>query len=142
MNWDIRKDYKNLFEKIKVKSKKLHYQRLLSENSNVSKKTWDIIKELIGKSKLTNKSNLPKISVDENSISKKIEIAREFNNFFVNIGPNLATKIPNSPHTFESYIKPFNEKMSGSDLTKEELNISMYSLKINTSLLKRSVWML
>ena len=51
------KDYKNLFEKIKNISKKSYYQDLIAKNKGNSKKTWDVIKEIIGKNKSANQNS-------------------------------------------------------------------------------------
>ena len=45
------KNYKNLFGKIKKRSKKLHYSKLIIEYSKNVKKPWSVIKEAIGKEK-------------------------------------------------------------------------------------------
>ena len=50
---------KNLFEKIKTKSKIEHFSSLLQKHHNNSKETWKVIKEAIGKSKLF-KEDFPK----------------------------------------------------------------------------------
>ena len=50
------KQYKNKLRSLIDVAKKTHYERLISTNKNNSKKTWDIIKEVIG-----NKSLKPKM---------------------------------------------------------------------------------
>ena len=45
------KNYKNLFEAIKKRSKKLHYSKLIVKYKENIKKTWSVIKEVIGKEK-------------------------------------------------------------------------------------------
>ena len=57
------KTYKNLFETIKRKSKKSYYsEKILSFKGDV-KKTWKIIKDLIGKAKMNKASFTHKIKV-------------------------------------------------------------------------------
>ena len=51
-------NYKNHFEKIKI-IKKIYYYNLLQKHQNNVKKTWIIMKEIIGKSKFQSK-NLPR----------------------------------------------------------------------------------
>ena len=53
------KNYKNLFETIKKRSKKLHYSKLIIKYKENIKKTWSVIKEAIGKEKNYQQS-LPK----------------------------------------------------------------------------------
>ena len=62
------------------------------EKTNV-KETWKILNEAINKRK--NKPTCPEYFIKNNKIiSKKEDIANEFNNFFTNVGPNLAKNIP------------------------------------------------
>ena len=57
------------------------------------------MKELIGKTKIRN--NFPRrILINKQEIYDQRVIANEFNNFFVNVGSNLAAKIPSSEKTF------------------------------------------
>ena len=68
-----------------------HIKTCLKNNANT---TWNIIKELMGK---TNKSGsrLPsKFVINKNGVTCEIGIATDFNKFFKNIGPDLARKIP------------------------------------------------
>ena len=69
------------------------------------------MKELIGK---TTKSepHLPgKRLINEQEVSGKEEMAKEFNTFFTNIGSELARNIPNVSRPFESYIKKVDTTM-------------------------------
>ena len=52
-------DYKKLFESIKKRSKKLYFSKLILKYKNNIKKTWQAIKEAIGKEKYK-QQNLPK----------------------------------------------------------------------------------
>ena len=60
------------------------------------------MKEIIGKKKC-NSQILPKqILVDKIEVNDARSIAEKFNEFYVNVGPNLAKKIPQSDINFES----------------------------------------
>ena len=85
------KTYKSLFEIFKEKSRKFYYARQLDSCEQNMKKTWDTIKEVIGKTK-TFKNGISKSMVivgietfDQN------KIVNGFNNFFTEIGPKLAS---------------------------------------------------
>ena len=98
------KSYKNLFESIEKKPKKKYYSEKVSKYKNDAKRTWSIMKELVGKIKLK-PSNLPRrVTVNEVDAFDEPKIANEFNAFFTNIETKLATKIPNASRTFQSYI--------------------------------------
>ena len=72
------------------------------EATNDLKKTWKIIKNIISK----NKRNSPtEIFVDSGkTITDKIAIVQKFNDFFVNIGPTLASKIQSTNTNYKEYL--------------------------------------
>ena len=111
------KTYKNLFESIKNKSKKSYYSEQINKYKNDSRKTWNVIKEVIGKTKI--KKNIIPLKLVENNIEIKDEhlIADTFNKCFVNIGPNLALNIDDSDISFKSYLEVNSSKMETPDLT-------------------------
>ena len=70
------------------------------------KKTWGVMKEIIGKMHQHNKSKFPrKLFVDKKYITLETEIAKTFNKFFAEIGPSLTRKIPTLSKPFESFLK-------------------------------------
>ena len=64
-------------------------------------------------------------------IFDKKEIAETFNSYFVNIGPNLATSIPQSKTSFQNYIHYNGLCLSTINLTDLELENAFVSLKTN-----------
>ena len=73
-------------------SQKQYYANLLENNRNNIKATWDVVNSVIKK---RNNSNFPNVfSQNGKSIKDSVAIANGFNNFFVNVGPNLAKDIP------------------------------------------------
>ena len=98
------KDYKQLFEKIKKDSKKKYFQEKFSFYKNDIKNTWKTLKDVIGKTKI-NQNHLPKkIALENKEITDQKTIAEKFNEFYVNFGPNLASKIPQNNNDFKSYL--------------------------------------
>ena len=127
------KSYKNLFESLKKKAKKKYYSAKISKYKHDAKKTWSIMKELIGNIKLKS-SNLPRrITVNEVDIFDERKIANEFNAFFTNIGSKLTSAIPFASTTFESYISKPDSIMETKQLSMNELKDAFFSLKINKS---------
>ena len=72
------KQYKNLFEKIKMNSKKNYFSRLLSQHKNNAKKTWDTIKEAIGKTKIKSSKFPIMMTINKKEIFDKNLIANSF----------------------------------------------------------------
>ena len=68
------------------------------------KQTWQITKEVIGKGKLVNNS-LPKhLILNNRNIFDQKTIANSFNEYFVNVEPNLACEIFQLQRSFEMYL--------------------------------------
>ena len=122
-----------MFESIKHKSKRNYYTQKILEYKNNAKKTWNIMKEVIGK---TNKSGsrLPtKLVINKNDVTSEIGIANEFNKFFTNIGPELVEKIPAASTTFESFLNKIDTTMPADPVTINKLKENFFSLKTNKS---------
>ena len=100
-------DYKRIRNIVvcKIKeSKKYYYQNYFQRNTKKLKKTWDGIKSVVTlKSKANTSPN--SLFVDRNIIADKTSIAKTFNNFFVNVGSNLESKIPKAKNPFDKYLK-------------------------------------
>ena len=63
------------------------------------------MREVIGKAKLNNEKLPRRLTVEGKNIYDKDLIANNFNTFFVNIGPQLASNIRKSTKSFKSYLK-------------------------------------
>ena len=127
------KNYKKLFESVKKRSKKLHFSRLILKYQNNIKKTWNVIKDAIGKNKSTQSRFPKKIIHKTKTITDVHLIANHFNSYFTEIGPNLANKIEKSSINFEGYIKKCNSIQPEHPLSINELKDAFFSLGINKS---------
>ena len=89
------------------------------------------MKEVIGKKKCNNET-LPKhLIVDKIEINDVKSIAEKFNEFFVNIGSNLANKISQCELTFKSYLPTVNRTLNEAVLSEDEFEEAFKSLKRN-----------
>ena len=75
------KNYKNLFEAIKKRSKKNHFSKLILIFKKNITKTWEI-KDSKGKSKCNNQSFPKQVIADNIVIIPETQIAENFNKFF------------------------------------------------------------
>ena len=83
----------NSILKSTIRNAKIHnYNEVFEENKKNIKATWKYISEIICKSSNQRKM-LNKIIVDSNIITDPKEICDQFNEFFVGIGPKLASNI-------------------------------------------------
>ncbi|KAF7660965.1 hypothetical protein LDENG_00270650, partial [Lucifuga dentata] len=104
------KKYKNKLTSIIRGQRKDYYSKLLDENRSNMNGTWSVINSVI-KSK-AGKSAYPNYFVRDDTFLYDMKIsANEFNNFFVNVGPNLAKEIPEitvDDYTGNSYVNNIN----------------------------------
>ena len=132
-NEDNYKNYKRLFESIKLRSKAKYYKDCLDKYQNNVKKTWDVIKEVIGNTKPISHTLPKRLVINNAEIYDKKSIAEQFNKYFVNVGPKLAESIPKSKKNVESFLSGQYPILKESPLTDEELKIAFASLRPNKS---------
>ena len=89
------------------------------------------MKDIIGKSKIKSTNLSRKLTIDKVDIYNKPEITDAFNDFFTNIGQKLASKIPKSSKTFETYINKLNVIIDSKPLLINKLKDAFFLLKIN-----------
>ena len=103
------KVYKNKLTTILRNSEKIYYSTLLDKEKNNIKGTWKILNTIIRKGQ--HSSPLPdKFMSNGKTVTHKKDIANGFNDFFVNVGPNLAKdiNIPNENTHVLDYLKSQN----------------------------------
>ena len=101
------KNYKNKLTTIKRKCKKQYFSKLINDNRDDIKGTWRILNSLINKKNSTIEYPDAFHSDDDSQVKGDRNIANHFNDFFVNVGPKLASKIepPDNASIF-SYLGP------------------------------------
>lgn len=125
--------YRNLFEKLKYKAKTQYYKSQLTKYQNNARKTWETIKEILGKNALNSKKLPNMILIEGMTFFTEKEIATEFNNFFTNIGPNLAKKVKKARKKYVDYLNKNNERLRYHPLNMEDLDIAIKTIKKHKS---------
>ena len=108
-------------------------------------KTWLVINDLLGRKKSLN--DIPDSFESKGKIlTGPTKIAEGFNDFFANIGPNLAKEIPNSKSSYLNYLStPCQENFIFANVLPSTIEIALQKLKgknsagidkISTNLLK------
>ena len=120
-------------EKLKKQSKRLYFQNKLKQYENAIKNAWNVMKAVIGKSKICNDKFPKSLDIIKEDITDKKIIAETFNKFFINIGSNLADKIPPSSINFESYLRNITTALSDKPLSGKEFKEAFFTLKTNKS---------
>ena len=109
------------------------------------KKLIYIIKSVLNKNHTKNVQST--FSANGKIISDKKEIAENFNNFFVNIGPTLSNKIPFTEGNIHDYLTRTQNELFLAPVNKDEITEIIKNLKdsssgwdeIDTSMLKLSL---
>ena len=124
----IFKAYDEILDKSIRMRKKAFYTEQFSNHYGNIKKTWENIKSLLNKNQQM--SSFPSVFVDdERELSDPKSIADGFNNFFTDIGPNLAEQINSADKpSFRSYLPSlpegldFNFKPTSDDKVRKIIN--------------------
>ena len=90
--------YNAMLKKTLRTAKTNFYHRCFENYRNDIRKTWSTINDLLNRNK--KKKSFPEFFIDNGEMIKdKLQIAQGFNNFFINIGPKLASKIKNQSNS-------------------------------------------
>ena len=81
---------------LKKKSKKQYYADYFASNINNTKKMWDGIREIVNLKK--NHTKTSQLIIGGKIIDDDQELATNFNEFFVNVGPSTENTIPKIPN--------------------------------------------
>ena len=121
---------KNIAKVLFSNPKKKYFQEKFSFYKNDIENTWKTLKDVIVKTKI-NENHLPKkIALENKEITKTV--AEKFIEFYVNVGPNLPSKIPQN-NDYKSYVPDITTLFDEQDLTEQELEEAVASLKPNKS---------
>ena len=123
------KMYKNKLSNLLRSAEKSYYSQKLLQNQNQLKSSWRIIKEIIGHNPITKKQT--EFEINGTLTTDKQTIADEFNKYFINIGPNLISKLPQNlpnPVDFMNTTRTF-PSLFLSPTTIDEVQSIMHTLK-------------
>jgi len=96
------KAYRNKLNTLIRTTEKKYYEEKFMEATDDMKKTWKIIKNIISRNK---QNSLTESFVDNGkTITDKNAIVQKFNDFFVNTGPTLASKIQPTNTNHKEYL--------------------------------------
>ena len=99
-------NYKTTRNKVNIElrnAKKDYYSSKIAGQKFDPKRAWKSINNLLGRQNKPTVVN--ELNLDQNNLTSPKDIAEGFNDYFSNIGPNLATKIDSSNYNFETYVK-------------------------------------
>ena len=98
------KYYRNRLNKLKNILERRYYEQKFDTAKSDIKQTWKLVNEVISRKKKDTVSST-EFKKDNEQITDKREIVNRFNEYFVNVGANLAKKITATNLSFISYLK-------------------------------------
>jgi hypothetical protein len=126
------KKYKNRLSGIISQAKKNYYQGLIDENRHNMKNLWRTLKELIGSKKRSSLSN--EFLINNKPCKDKDMISNAFNQYFVNVGPKLASIIPNVDSNPEDFLSgSYPNSLFLTPVTINEIKLALNKLKTTAS---------
>ena len=140
------KTYKNKLNMLIRKAKRKYFFKKFERSKNDMKQTWNTINNILGRGKKQTCQN--KFKDDHGNVFTSPEdIANQFNDFFVNVGPKFASDIPNTqtkyydylrdPKKSSMYMKPIIEKDVIKIIDKFKQNKSAGNDNIGNHIIKK-----
>ena len=129
------KQYKNKLNHVIKIAKKKYYEEQLIKYKYDSKLLWKTLNKIMNKHE-KNKSFPNEFIANESArkINDPQTIADKFNEYFVNVGPNIAKKIPKGDRTYDQYLTGiYQNSFFLEPITKYELQNEISSLNPNKS---------
>ena len=99
------KKYRNILTKLCKKAQENYFYNLLNDTKSSITNLWKIFGPIINPSKKAKNHNINKLKVNDKILTNSKDIAEAFNNYFCNVGTNLANKIPNTTLNYKHYLK-------------------------------------
>ena len=91
------KTYRNIYNSLIRKAKAIHWHNTLQKSKHDLKQTWKNINLILGRNKNNLGQNLSDTFKHDGKVyNTKQDISNGFNDYFINVGPRLASKIPSS----------------------------------------------
>lgn len=103
------KTYRNKLNTLIRKCKREYYHKKFESTKNNIRQTWKTINGMIGRQKTVSQQNTFKTD-DGNVVTEPDNIANYFNNFFVDIGPKLASNIKHTGKDYYEYLDEPTQK--------------------------------
>jgi hypothetical protein len=108
-DWDVYKTSRNRVNIALRHAKAEYYRTKIAHQKNKPTEAWKTINDLLGRS--PNDTIVNELNINDSNITSHEEISNAFNEYFTNIGPNLANSIDDSNSSFETFVKSAESKM-------------------------------
>ena len=125
------KRYPNVLTNLLGKAEKDYYSHLITQDKSSSKNIWKLYRTLMGKTTAKRSPNLNKLITEKGVVYENKNIADAFNNYFSNIGLNLANSYPVNDNYMKYLSSNYSNTMFLYPITEEELTNEIHQLPQN-----------
>ena len=129
-NIKIYKTFKNRNLAKQRQAQRNYYKEQFQLNKTDLKKSWQLIKHIIGKEEGSHSIQLKEFVINKMYITDPKIIANSFNDYFINVGSSLANNINinnmNIPEVSEFEIKNITQDLKNSAAGYDELPASIF----------------
>ena len=127
------KKYRNKLNHIIKLAEKHYYKDKFELYKNDLKKSWGLIKTIIGKQK-SRPQPCKQFQINDTMTDDPMLITNKFNDYFVNIGNSLANKIKSTGDHFSKYLSgDYLQSFYMTPATEDEVNKIIHNLKDSAS---------
>ena len=109
IDWDAYRTSRNRVNIALRRGKSEYYHNKTAQQNKNPKEAWKTINDLLGRS--SSDTTINELNIDGFNITSTQEMANGFNEYFTNIGPNLASSIDDSNTSFRLFVKPAKSKL-------------------------------
>ena len=95
--------FRNKTSEVIKRAESLYYKSIISKHNNTSKNLWKIFGKILNSKKIKH-NKIVSIKINEENQTEPQKITETFNNFFSEIGGNLAKNFPNDFSEFQNYL--------------------------------------
>lgn len=128
------KTYNNKLNKIKEAAKKNYYRAQFDFHKDNLKTTWKLIGTIINRKKTTSQTSITKLIYNNKCYIDRASICHQLNSHYINVGHNLAEKLPQHDTNPTRYIrKSFANSFMFRGIYTHEVYDAIMGLKLDKS---------
>ena len=128
------KAYNNKLNRLKDVAKKRYFQEQFKLNSENLKTTWKLIGMIVNSKRNCAQPPVTKLIHNNRSYTEKASIAHQLNTHFINVGRELADKLPMTNENVNQYIKrSFRDSFTFRSILVHEVYDLIMGINLNKS---------
>ena len=128
------KRFRNKTHTIISRAREQYYNHLLQSHHNSSRQLWKTFGKILNKNK-SNQRKISSLNINGNNVCDPQSVTDSFNNFFSQIGDNLAQKFSGNNNTdYKKFLgSPANQSMYLYKINQKEIRDAIHNIKSSNS---------